>query len=234
MKLILSPIRLVCLLVGCLFLTAFPSVSQAFDTSFVDVHGDPVASFVDAYPLLETTYKSASLTYYAPEICGSGRDGNCEAYEFSCQSGNPDKFSLRYWGYNLGHANFSGSIMSGHELPHAIYFDRFIRRHGNDLKTPLEPDLQKARQIVRFHFSRGERLPQHGEHAYLIEWDTQTSGDADDLAATLASGETVLVPYPVRLRRLIYNRLHPKDAESKNDVAHDFVATCRKLWGTQR
>lgn len=234
---ILSPLFGSSRLVACCLLAfswAVSDKSQAQDHDLVDKESDPVALFFNAYPVLATAGSTASLKYYVAETCGTRRSGDCEMFEFRCSTADINRFDLLFWGLNVGHVNFSGTITSGYELPHVIYPDRLVERHRGTLLDPPSTDPHKAKQIVKFHFKSGKSLREKGEHAFLIQWDTQSEDDAEELAAMLSSGETVLAPYPVRLRRLMYKKLHPKDDTDKTDVARDFVAACHKFWGERQ
>lgn len=207
--------------------------SLAFDRDLLDTENEPVALFVNAYPVLARTQNTANLKYYVAETCGPVKSGDCEMFEFSCRADLGDKYDLHYWGLGLAHVNFSGSIASGYELPHVIYIDRLVERHRGDLLAPPDTDAEKSTKIVRYHFKRAEKLKDKGSESYLLSWDTQSTADTETLSEMLSSGETVLVPYPVRLRRLIYNKLHPKDETDTSDIASGFVAACKELWGKQ-
>jgi hypothetical protein len=223
-------VRLAARCLTILLCVGFETV-QAYD--LLDTENTPVALFINAYPVLSRTESSSNLKYYVSETCGSTKSGDCEMFEFSCRADTNDRYDLLYWGLSLAHANFSGSITSGYELPHVIYFDRLVERHRSDLLDPPAIDLEKSARIVRFYFKRAEKLKDKGEHSYLLTWDTQSSADAETLSEMLSSGETIFVPYPVRLRQLLYNKLHPMDETDESDIATGFVAACNDLWGKQ-
>lgn len=198
------------------------------------MENDSIALFYNAYPVLEKAEKSANLKYYVVETCGVRKSGDCEMFEFSCSADNPGRYNLLFWALHSGHFTLSRSIMSGYELPHVIYFDRLVERHRNNLANPPATDPRRSEAIVNFYFKKAERLPEKGDDAYILQWDTQTKTDAQQLGEMLSSGETLLAPYPVRLRRLVYNKLHPRDDTDKSDIAKDFVVNCHELWGQQR
>ncbi len=214
------------------FIGLASGTSRALDFDLIDTENDHVAVFLSAYPILEVTGDKANLNYFPDETCGAGakKSGNCEMFEFSCRADNPSRYDLLFWGLNIGHANFSGSILSGYELPHVIYFDRLVERHRNNLLNAPATDPGKSKAIVNFYFKSAERLPEKGDTAYLLQWDTQSERDADELSEMLSSGETLLAPYPVRLRRLVYNKLHPRAKIGESDLASGFVNACQEIW----